>query len=228
MNKIYGILIIGLLLIGCKQKASKSETEDRIVVFNKTLVDELSKMYKNDQLAAANAYPPEDYSHLTQEEWNLFKDSVYATHEKRAKEILYEYGFVGFDLAGEGGSSKFWSIVQHSDHNPDFQLEFLKKMKTEVDKGNADSKNYGLLVDRVRLNTGEAQIYGTQVAYNMEICQAYPRKLADSINVNKRRKKIGLEPLVEYLNSMTKMNFEMNKEFYAKRGVTEPKLYKIE
>lgn len=228
MNRIYIILIIGFLILACKDKSEDKIITEKKTEFNQALVNELSKMYSNDQLVAANAYPPKDYSHLTQEEWKSFKDSVYKTHQKRAKEILYEFGFVGFDLAGEKGSTYFWIIVQHSDHNPEFQSEVLKKMKIEVDKGNADSRNYGLLVDRVKLNTGEAQIYGTQVDYNMEICQAYPKKLADSINVNKRRKEIGLEPLEVYLNDMAKMNFEMNKEYYSKKGVTEPKLYKTE
>lgn len=38
---------------------------------------------------------------------------------------------------------------------------------------------------------------------------------------------MGLESLEEYLNGMTIMNFKMNKEFYAKKGVTEAKLYKL-
>lgn len=226
MNKIYGILLIGLLIFGCKEQSTKNEIVD--VEFNQVLVDELSKMKVIDQLAASNAYPPENYSHLKLEEWKLFKDSVYTTNQKRVKEIFDQYGFVGFNLAGEEGSSNFWLIVQHSDHNPEFQKNILEKMKVEVDKGNANSRNYGLLVDRVKLNTGQAQVYGTQVDYNMEICQAFPRNLADSVNVNKRRKEIGLEPIEEYLNDMTKMNFEMNKEYYSKKGVTEPKLYKIE
>tara|TARA_R110001606_G_scaffold103163_6_gene225875 strand:+ start:2402 stop:3088 length:687 start_codon:yes stop_codon:yes gene_type:complete len=228
MNKIYTVLLIGLLLIGCKQKTNKNEIADIKMEFNHALADELSKMVVIDQLAASNAYPPATYSHLTLEEWKTFKDNIFTTNQKRVKEIYDQYGFVGFNLAGQEGSSNFWLIVQHSDHDPEFQKEILEKMKIEVDKGNANSRNYGLLVDRVKLNTGQAQIYGTQVAYNMEICQAYPKKLADSINVNKRRKEIGLEPLEEYLNEMTKMNFEMNKEYYYKKGVTEPKLYKTE
>jgi hypothetical protein len=35
-----------------------------------------------------------------------------------------------------------------------------------------------------------------------------------------------LPPLEEYLNGMTQMHFEMNKEGYLKRGVKEPTLYK--
>lgn len=228
MDKIYGILVIGFLLIGCKPKTNKNDIAETKVEFNQDLADELAKMVTIDQLAAANAYPPESHSNLTLQEWKSFKDSIYRTHQKRVKEIFDDFGFVGFDLAGKEGSSDFWLIVQHSDHNPEFQLEVLEKMKKEVDKGNADSRTYGLLVDRVKLNTGQPQIYGTQLDYNMEICQAYPRNLADSLNVNKRRKEIGLEPLEVYLNDMSKMNFEMNKVYYAKKGVTEPKLYKTE
>jgi hypothetical protein len=215
-------------MFACKEKPTKNEIVDAVVEFNQVLADELSAMEVIDQLAASNGNPPKSYSHLTLEEWRSFKDSVFTTNQKRAKEIFNEYGFVGFNLAGEEGSLNFWLIVQHSDHNPKFQKNILEKMKIEVNKGNADSRHYGLLVDRVKLNTGQAQVYGTQVDYNMEICQAFPRNLADSVNVNKRRKEIGLEPIEEYLNDMAKMNFEMNKEFYAKKGVTEPKLYKIE
>jgi len=226
MNKIYGILLIGFLIIGCKEKISDKNIVEQKVEFNQELASELKKMAKVDQIAAY--IPQGDYKKLSKEEWNSFKDSVFTTHQKRLQQIFDHNGFVGVDLAGEEGSSNFWLMVQHSDHNPDFQKEVLEKMKIDVDKGNADSRNYGLLVDRVKLNTGQAQVYGTQVDYNMEICQAFPKNLADSINVNQRRKEIGLEPIEEYLNEMTKMNFEMNKEYYSKKGVTEPKLYKVE
>lgn len=225
MNKIIGIFIISLILFGCKQKITDKNIPDEKIEFNQELAEELEKMVEIDQLVASNAFPPKNYSHLTQEKWEVFKDSVYNKNQKRAKEILDKHGFVGFDLAGENGSRNFWLIVQHSDHNPEFQKEVLAEMKKEVEKQNADSRNYGLLVDRVNLNTGKAQIYGTQVTYNMNNGQAYPKKLADSVNVNKRRKSIGLEPIEEYLNRMSEMHFEMNKENYLNKGITKPKLY---
>ncbi|NJB70521.1 hypothetical protein GGR42_000983 [Saonia flava] len=194
--------------------------------FNQDLADELKRMAEVDQIAAY--IPQGEYKEMTESEWQSFKDSVFTTHQKRIEEVFNEFGFVGYDVVGKEGSSNFWVMVQHSDHNPEFQKEVLKKMKVEVDKGNTDSRNYGLLVDRVKLNTGQAQVYGTQVSYNMEVCQAFPKNLGDSINVNKRRKEIGLEPLENYLNDMAKMNFEMNKEHYSKKGVMEPKLYKTE
>lgn len=229
MKHFLKFLLFTIIILGCQNEIkSEKVDEQKTVVYNQDLAKEFEKMSVIDQLAATNANPPEKYSHLSQEEWSAFKDSVYTTHQKRIKEVFDQYGFAGFDLVGKKGSSDFWVMVQHSNHNPEFQLDVLEKMKIEVDKGNADSRNYGLLVDRVKLNTGQAQIYGTQVDYNKEICQAFPKNLADSVNVNERRKSIGLQPLEEYLNEMMLMHFEMNGELYENIGVKEPKLYKVE
>ena len=224
MNKLLGILILGLVLFGCKQKNTETNVADEKIEFNQELADELEKMAEIDQIAAY--IPQGKYKELSENEWNAFKDSVFTTNQKRIREIFEQHGFVGFDLAGENGSRNFWMIVQHSDHNPEFQKEVLVEMKKEVDKQNAISTNYGLLADRVNLNTGKAQIYGTQVTYNMNNGQAYPKKLADSINVNERRKSIGLKPIEEYLNEMSEIHFEMNKEYYSDKGITKMTFYK--
>jgi len=226
MNQKLATLIIGILLIGCKEKITKRiDIQENKVIFNQDLADELNRMAEVDQIAAY--IPQGEYERMSKGEWNAFKDSVFTTHQKRLKQIFDEYGFVGFDLAGEEGSSNFWLMVQHADHVPEFQKEVLEKMKIEVDKKNAEPSNYGLLVDRVNLNTGQNQIYGTQVSYNLTTGQAYAKSLEDSLNVNERRRSIGLEPIEHYLNSMTEMHFEMNKENYLKQGVTEPNFYKL-
>ena len=227
MKKTFQMLILGLLMLGCKERVSDQKESKKKVQFNQGLVQELQEMAQIDQLAASNAFPPEKYSQLSQEEWEAYKDSIFRHHQKRAEKMLDKYGFIGYDLAGKEGSRNFWLIVQHSDHNPGFQNEALEKMEIEVKKENAEPSSFGLLVDRVKLNTGEKQIYGTQVAYDTVTGQAYPRKLADSANVNQRRKSLGLEPLEIYLNRMSEMHFEMNKKGYIKKGITEPKLYKV-
>jgi hypothetical protein len=75
-------------------------------------------------------------------------------------------------------------MVQHSDGDPDFQSKVLDKLKIEVDNRNADGRDFGLLTDRVKINKGEKQIYGTQLTYNSQ-GQAYPKPLLDSVNVDK-------------------------------------------
>lgn len=221
MYRFLSILLIGLFALGCKEQARQGDES----TFNQELADELKQLAEVDQIAA---YIPQGANkELSEEEWNTFKDSVFTTHQIRMEEIFNEYGFVGFDLAGEEGSQNFWLMVQHSDHKPEFQKEVLEKMKIEVDKNNAKPSNYGLLVDRVKLNTGEKQVYGTQVTYNLETGQAVPKNLEDRLNVNERRRSIGLEPLEVYLNRMTEMHFQMNKENYMKKGITEPNLYEV-
>lgn len=220
MKAQFSFLII-ISLWACKNVNQSTQVE-----FNQELVNELERMAEIDQIAAG--LPPDSYENIQDPKWLAFKDSVFRTHQVRLEEIFDIYGYPGFDRVGEDGSMNFWLMTQHSDHDPAFQQKVLDEMKVEVDKKNAHASNYGLLVDRVNLNTGQPQVYGTQVTYNMEIGQAYPKPLADSINVNTRRKEVGLEPLEVYLNNMTKMHFEMNKAFYAEKGLDQPTLYPVD
>lgn len=224
----FRLLIIALFIFGCKNNnAHKKDTHTvpKKVVFNQALVDELQKMVAVDQIAAN--IPQGKYKKLSETQWKAFKDSVFTTHEKRLQEIFDTHGFVGFDLAGEKGSQHFWLMVQHSDHAPEFQQKVLEKMRIAVDNKNAIASNYALLTDRVRVNTGKPQLYGTQVTYNFKTGQAYPKNLGDSLQVNERRKAIGIESLEEYLNDLTELHFEMNKAYYKSIGITKPNLYTV-
>ncbi len=124
-----------------------------------------------------------------------YKDSVFTLNNQRLKAVMNQYGFPGFDLVGEKGSNDFWLMAQHCDQDVPFQQRVLKLMKAQLTKHNADSKNYAYLTDRVLLNTGQKQLYGTQLTYRSDSCQAIPLPLRDSLAVNKRRKAIGLEPI---------------------------------
>ncbi|MCB6061333.1 hypothetical protein LVDJXP189_2150004 [Flavobacterium psychrophilum] len=127
---------------------------------------------------------------------------------------------------GKSGTNDFWLFVQHSDKFPEFQKRVLKSMNKAVKKGNANPNNYAYLMDRVNANNGEKQMFGTQVDYRMN-GQAKPKNgLIDSLNVDKRRKEYDLDSLKKYLNTMTEMHFEMNKDYFDKKGITKPNLYK--
>ena len=214
----YLIFVILLVSIGCNSIKLREEEKNNLKA-------ELKEMVKVDQLAANNAGPPKEYGYLSNEKWIVFKDSVFTSNKTKAEKAFNKYGFLGFDIVGKEGSKDFWLVIQHSDKYPDFQKKVLKKMKPEVRKNNANPQNYAYLYDRVALNTEDKQLYGTQVEYN-KFGQAVPKKLQDSIHVDSRRTKYELENLKDYLNTMTKMHFEMNKEYFIKKGINEPKLYK--
>jgi adenylate cyclase class IV len=121
----------------------------------------------------------------------------------------------------------FGYLVQHCDKYPEFQKKVLKAMNKEVLKRNADPNNYAYLYDRVKVNAGEKQMFGTQVTYETETTgRAIPKiGLVDSANVDKLRKEYTLQPLKDYLNMMTTAHYEMNKGHYQKMGIARPNLY---
>lgn len=225
MKKLLILIVYGLtiLLISCKNgNIEKSLTDNK--VFNQKLADDLEQIRQIDQRAAN--IPKGRDKKLSEQEWTLIQDSLHKSNQKRVKEIFSQYGYLGNDVVGTRGSQSFWLVVQHADNDPEFQKDVLEKMLPEVKKGNADPKSYGYLVDRVRLNHGNKQLYGTQVKYDWEICQAYPKPLEDPINVNDRRQKIGLEPLEVYLNEMSQIHYDSNKGNFKLRGLNGPTLYK--
>ncbi len=188
------------------------------------LKDSLAKMVIWDQKVAG--FQPEHK--IDDPKRKQFQDSVFTSHYSRLQKILSDQGYPGFDLVGKQGSRDFWLLVQHLDQWPDFQQKVLDGMKKQVLKKNASSGDYAYLTDRVRLNTSRNQLYGTQVSYNTDSCQAVPRPTENPEFLNKRRKEVGLDSIEEYLNKMSELHFRMNKDNYENRGIKGPKLYVLE
>lgn len=230
LRRFTGGLGCGLFLVcvfaGCPARPAENLQVVTEVVFDQDLADELNEMAKLDQVAAY--IPQGEHKDLSPEEWKAFKLKTFETHQRRLEELLNLHGFVGYDKAGKEGSDNFWLMTQHCDHDPEFQLSVLEKMKAEVEKNNASSSKYAMLVDRVNLNLGKQQVYGTQVSFDLDTCQAYSRNLADKEQVNVVRKQVGLDPLEVYLNEMSTAHFTMNQARYVEMGITEPKLYKVD
>ncbi|RYG17401.1 MAG: hypothetical protein EOO07_11185 [Chitinophagaceae bacterium] len=211
MKKLLGIALVLLTSMAFGQK-------------DKALRDTLLKRRIWDQKAAG--LPPTGIE-FTSSYWKNFKDSVFLSHYHFLQKTFKKTGFPGNDLVGEDGANSFWLMTQHCDKWPDFQKKVLVSMKKQVDKKNASAVDYAYLTDRVALNTGGQQLYGTQVTYDQDSCMAKPKALKDPANVNARRKRIGMDVIEKYLNSMSEMHFLMNQAIYEKKGIKGPKLYVI-
>jgi hypothetical protein len=123
------------------------------------------------------------------------------------KKLFDKYGFLGYDKVGKEGSNNFWLLVQHMDKHPGFQDSVLTKMKIEADKGNASLVNYAYLTDRVKINKGQLQIYGTQMTLNATKTSYEPKPTIEPEKLNERRGMVGLSTIESYIQSMNNRYF---------------------
>lgn len=129
------------------------------------------------------------------------------------KNIFARYGYPNYDLIGTEGSHNFWLLVQHQDMHPAFQDSVLLRMKTEVDAGKAAGTDYAYLVDRVKVNTGQPQVYGTQMGLNEEKTSYIPQNVIEPEKLNERRKSVGLGSIESYIELMnTRYSGSLKKE----------------
>jgi len=120
---------------------------------------------------------------------------------ERLKEIVAEHGWPTSELVGADGASAAWLIAQHADHDVAFQQHALELMREAAADGLADATEVAYLEDRVAVNEGRPQTYGTQIRCE----QGGPvpsTPIADEANVEERRAAAGLEPLEDYYATM--------------------------
>ena len=113
----------------------------------------------------------------------------------RMKEIIRDIGWPTVIKFGVEISNMAWLLVQHADHDIEFQKYCLELMKT-ASEGEISKRNIAYLEDRVRVNEGRLQLYGTQ--FGGEGDNFGPRPIEDPDNVDIRRSELGMETLEEY------------------------------
>lgn len=123
------------------------------------------------------------------------------------KDLFQKNGYLGIDIVGVESSHNFWLLIQHCDTDPYFQLEVLRAMKVEAEKGNANWRDYAYLLDRVLVNQGKAQMYGTQMKLNADSTSFEPELLMEPERVNIRRFDIGLGKIEWYIETMNERYF---------------------
>lgn len=119
--------------------------------------------------------------------------------------IFKEHGFPTKSLVGQEASHRFWVLVQHADQDVDFQAEVVADLSVKYKEQEADVKDYAFLLDRVKVNRGQKQIYGTQVELKADGSAFIPKPLEDPDTVEQKRAQVGLEPLSKYLADMNKL-----------------------
>lgn len=112
------------------------------------------------------------------------------------KKIVAERGWPGRSLVGSDAANAAFLILQHS---PDtaFQAKTLPLLEKAYAAGDAEGQQVALLSDRVAVQRGQPQLYGTQASVVNGRFKLNP--IADSANVDARRAKLGMPPVAAYM-----------------------------
>jgi hypothetical protein len=172
---------------------------------NKALQIEIIKMYINDQSVRGNVlseviskYKLDDYQ-LTK----LDAVSIDKMNRDRLKEIILEFGFPTRKLVGKEAMQGIFLMIQHSDGDKEWQREQLTNIEKAVKLGDMDGQSYAYLYDRIKINGGEKQLYGTQFK-NVDPTNKKV-ELADTEdveNLDRRRMEVGMMPIQMYKQFM--------------------------
>jgi hypothetical protein len=119
-------------------------------------------------------------------------DTVAARTTNALAAIVAKHGWPGKSLVGKDGARAAWLVVQHS-HDLAFQKRCLEMLEIAVAQGEAQAVEHAYLYDRVAVNEGRPQRWGTQFD---SANKPYP--IEDAAHVDERRKAIGLSTLAEY------------------------------
>jgi hypothetical protein len=128
-----------------------------------------------------------------------YNEEMANLHNKNAKilnKIIDTIGYPTIDKVGKEASEATWLVIQHSIGQPDFMRKCMNILEKAVNENKADPKNLAYLIDRIAVFESKPQLYGTQFDWD-ENGELSPNLFDDLINVNQRRKSIGLNTLEE-------------------------------
>lgn len=93
--------------------------------------------------------------------------------------------------------SAIWLVFQHGDNQN--RRKYLPILEKSAKNGDLRKSSIAMMKDRILMNDGEPQIYGTQVVDNGNGWELYDLENPES--VNKRRAEIGFQPIEDYLSN---------------------------
>ena len=171
-------------------------------------IDELDQRYRNQI-----DYVESKYGKNSEEIKTLFKnmDKADSINLIQVEAIIEKYGWLGYNQIGSQANTALFMVIQHS--NLKTWQKYLPIMQVAVKDGKAKATQLALLQDRLDLNEGRKQNYGSQLVWSIDKNKYLVLPLNDPDNVDKRRAEVGLSSLAEYLNHW---NIKWDVEEYKK------------
>lgn len=107
------------------------------------------------------------------------------------------------DGLSEKADDAIWLVIDHSDIES--RKKYLPLIRQQVEEGNVSATDFATLNDRILMEEGKPQIYGTQVKMLADIVgdqstiSVFLWPVEDAAALDSLRASIGLLPITEYL-----------------------------
>ena len=181
---------------------------------NAQLIESLKELLKKDQKVREEFTETlQKYGDQSEEfkKYGIKVNEVDSLNFIEFEVIIEKHGWPGPEVIGEEGVNTLFMLVQHN-NNVDIQKKYLPFIKKAVNDGKEYPTDLALLEDRIAMYSNEMQTYGTQIRSDEnKILYVWPIKNPE--DVNKRRLRIGLDPLETYLKRFGIVwNLEKHKE----------------
>ncbi len=178
---------------------------------NKDLQLKIIDLFVSDQAIRGNImhdiiekYKIDTTDLKTQHDWSDPDEiSVDELNRNELKLIFKEYGFPTKDLIGRDAMQGVFLIIQHADRDKEWQKNQLPNLEIAAKKGDLPKQNYAFLYDRIKVNEGSPQRYGSQfenVDREKGITQL--RETEKIEHLDDRRREMGMMPIDMYRRLM--------------------------
>lgn len=199
MRKLFFILTISqIVVLSCN--SSKSKLTEQECDSLQTILEEV--FYSDQELRLKSSEYIQKYGQNSEEVTNLW-DSINENDSINliiVKNIIDTYGWLSSDEVSNYGNLALFLVIQHADLKT--QENYLPILKDAVERDLVDAGNLAYLEDRIAIGNGKKQIYGTQLELDSVTGKYKILPIEDSINLDKRRKEVGLPSLKKYLSDI--------------------------
>lgn len=165
------------------------------VAFNKKLHDELRKLVRKTEDLLYHGVE----SDLSNEAFNKRVSEARSRNNARLCQILKEFGWPSSALVGKDGVGAILYLIRNS-RQLDLQVALLPVVIAAVKQGEGEKRQVADLVDRMRVDSGMKQLFGTQVKVANGFLVLAP--IEDEAHVDDRRKQFGMSPMAEHLRDL--------------------------
>lgn len=126
-------------------------------------------------------------------------------NEKKLLELLDKYGWPAASEVTEYAAAGASLIINHTTYA--LRSKYFPMLEESFKKGEAQPLRYAKMRDRLLVEEGKKQLYGTQWKFEKSVRVPHPIEAPEY--VDKRRAKIGLGPLSPYLKAKFDIDWQV-------------------